>query len=68
MSFYNKLPHSIVNNKFSNMSFVLKKMIEEKEFVILKEADTLKHLSKRDITKMNLQPTGIFSFFYCLDE
>lgn len=50
------------------MSFVLKKMIEEKEFVILKEADTLKHLSKRDITKMNLQPTGIFSFFYCLDE
>ncbi|MEZ7674862.1 hypothetical protein O3603_05945 [Prevotella sp. 20925_1_30] len=66
--FLYKLPHSIVNNKSSNMSFVLKKMIEEKEFVILKEADTLKHLSKRDITKMNLQRTGIFSFFYCLDE
>ena len=66
--FLYKLPHSIVNNKSSNMSFILKKMIEEKEFVILKEADTLKHLSKRDITKMNLQCTGIFSFFYCLDE
>ena len=50
------------------LSFTLKKMLSEREFVILKEANSVSHLSKKDISLMGLEPTAIYSFFYCLDE
>ena len=50
------------------LSFILKKMLSEREFVILKEANSVSHLSKKDISLMGLEPTAIYSFFYCLDE
>ena len=43
-------------------------MLEEKEFVVLKEAESVSHLSKKDILPMGLKPTAIYSIFYCLDE
>ena len=43
-------------------------MLSEREFVILKEANSVSHLSKKDISLMGLEPTAIYSFFYCLDE
>ena len=50
------------------LSFTLKKMLEEKEFVILKEAESVSNLSKNDILSMGLKPTAVYSIFYCLDE
>ena len=47
---------------------LLKKMLEEKEFVVLKEAESVSHLSKKEIFSMKLKPTAIYSIFYCLDE
>lgn len=51
-----------------SLSFTLKKMLEEKEFVILKEAESVSNLSKNDILSMGLKPTAVYSIFYCLDE
>ena len=65
--FYEIHQHSSEREK-TTLSFTLKKMLEEKEFVILKEAESVSHLSKKDILSMGLKPTAIYSIFYCLDE
>lgn len=65
--FYEIHQHSSKREKTS-LSFTLKKMLEEKEFVVLKEAESVSHLSKKEIFSMGLKPTAIYSIFYCLDE
>lgn len=65
--FYEIHQHSSKREKTS-LSFTLKKMLEEKEFVVLKEAESVSHLSKKEIFSMRLKPTAIYSIFYCLDE
>ena len=65
--FYKIHQHSSEREKTS-LSFTLKKMLEEKEFVILKEAESVSNLSKKEILSMGLKPTAVYSIFYCLDE
>ena len=43
-------------------------MLEEKEFVVLKEAESVSNLSEKEILSMELKPTAIYSIFFCLDE
>ena len=62
--FYKIHQHSSEKKK-TTLSFTLKKMLEEKEFVILKEAESVSHLSKKEIFSMGLKPTAIYSIFYC---
>mgnify|MGYP000943394857 CR=1 FL=1 len=63
-----KIHQHISEKEKTTLSFTLKKMLEEKEFVVLKEAESVSHLSKKEIFSMKLKPTAIYSIFYCLDE
>ena len=63
-----KIHQHISEKEKTTLSFTLKKMLEEKEFVVLKEAESVSHLSKKEIFSMRLKPTAIYSIFYCLDE
>ena len=65
--FYKIHQHSSEKEK-TTLSFTLKKMLEEKEFVVLKEAESVSNLSEKEILSMELKPTAIYSIFFCLDE